>query len=250
MSYRHNVGRFIVVLAFGKPRVWIVLERAPKRAAGDRVPSSSPASVPLHSQEYVHHFLLRSAESFPSSRTDADVVERVARQLTCGDLADDSSFLVDVTEAGAPHLRLVRDQSLAATPVHAGGEVAGRDELGVHSVPVRDLVSGVRLTLQEKRLGIAATLPGADSILAGLDGLEERLPSTTARAIAFGTWWGRKTGFGEHVSRRPLRLTPEERQRRAWAKRDAEELAEAEEGPRRPAHWITEMLRRAGGVRR
>jgi hypothetical protein len=212
-----NVGLFIAVLTL--PNLLAVYKRHPR----EEKPHADGQ------KRWTHPLALVALETFLPTATLREVLGLVGRQLTSGQLDGDCTLLADVTEGGDADLRLARELSLPITAVRATSALGGYDGSGgIHLIPLGDLVSGVRLTLQEKGLTISDGLPEAHAILAELGSLsEERLAlSPRVRTVAVALWWAGRTGHSEFVSRRPTPGAEVSQWTRAWQARAAQERAE------------------------
>ncbi len=125
--------------------------------------------------------VMSGLERFALGTRYPDVISRVARLLSSGPLKDKRvALLVDKTGVGAPIVDAFLQAGInpIAISIH-GGEKVSRDRDG-YRVPKRDLVSAVKVPLQNGRLSVAPTLAHAATLRAELANFRMKIDPATA----------------------------------------------------------------------
>jgi hypothetical protein len=110
---------------------------------------------------------LRHLERLPLQTSYPDVVQHLVALLAQPQLPADSTVLiVDATGCGRPVVDMMRLAGLApvAVTITAGTAITVDLETSALRVPKRDLVSTMAVLLEQRRLGIADSLPEAGAL--------------------------------------------------------------------------------------
>ena len=103
---------------------------------------------------------LRHLERVPLGTPYTEIVERVAQVVGTRGVRDCCHLVVDATGVGRPVVDMLRSARLPCRlmpTLITGGEQEGSAN-GYHRVPKRDLITGLRLLLEQRLLKIAAGL--------------------------------------------------------------------------------------------
>jgi hypothetical protein len=118
---------------------------------------------------------LRHLERVPLQTPYPEVVERVREVLQNEDLRRRTRIVADGTGVGPPVVDLLREIGCPLTPVNIiGGAKVSHGENGWMRVPKRDLIVGLQVHFEAKRLRIAEGLPGAEDLLKELMAMRAR----------------------------------------------------------------------------
>lgn len=125
--------------------------------------------------------VLSGLERFALGTRYPDVISRVSELLASEPLKDKRvALLVDKTGVGAPIVDAFLQAGInpIAVTIHGGAKV-GRDRDGFR-VPKRDLVSAVKVPLQNGRLSVAPSLAHAATLRAELQNFRMKIDPATA----------------------------------------------------------------------
>jgi hypothetical protein len=132
-------------------------------------------------------YAVRHLERFPIGTPYADVFGRVIGMFAAAPLQD-GTLLVDQTGVGKPVIQLLRrrDNHPHFVPVSiAAGLEAALDGHGGWLVPKLDLVGGLQVLLQAKRLKVAESLPEAGTLVRELTNFRFKpLPANSTDPLA------------------------------------------------------------------
>ena len=117
-----------------------------------------------------------------------EVVEQVVKVTNHPTLAGRSYLAVDGTGVGVPVVDILRGAGPQATmlPVLVTGGQTESYDSGFYKVPKRDLIIGLQLALQQRRLQIAAGMRYGMTLVEELAGMEVRV--TAAGNEQFAAW--------------------------------------------------------------
>lgn len=138
-------------------------------------------SAGRHGRPHDPPLLVNGLERFDLGTRYPDVIDRVRELLISEPLRDKRlALLVDKTGVGAPIVDAFLQAGIhpIAISIH-GGEKVGRDRDG-YRVPKRDLVSAVKVPLQNGRLGVAPSLAHATTLRAELANFRMKIDPATA----------------------------------------------------------------------
>jgi hypothetical protein len=110
-------------------------------------------------EETVH--AVRHAERVPLEVPYPDVVAHVKKLVLSAAAAGPMAVVVDATGVGAPVVDLLRQGGLGCRVIPVvitGGETESSDGVR-YRVPKRDLMSGLQVAFQKRRIGLSADLP-------------------------------------------------------------------------------------------
>lgn len=152
---------------------------------------------------------VRHAERLPLGVAYPDIVEHVRRLVHRAPLEERTTTVaVDATGVGAPVVDLLRRGRLGCwvTPVViTGGEAASSDGVR-YRVPKRDLMTGLQVAFQKRRIGLAQGLPMLAELREELrsmrvqvaaNGFERysgRRHDDLVLALALAWWWSSRFG--------------------------------------------------------
>jgi hypothetical protein len=131
---------------------------------------------------------LRPLERIPLETPYPDVVQRVknvTRQVATGGLCD---LAVDGTGVGRPVVDLLRRSGLPCSllPAIVTGGISESNSNGFHHIPKKDLIAGLELALQQRKLQIAAGLDFGPALMAEM--AEMQMKVTSPGHEQFETW--------------------------------------------------------------
>jgi hypothetical protein len=121
------------------------------------------------------------------------VVERVRTVVRRGAVAGRCTLVMDATGVGAAVLDLLRGAGLGCgiEPVILTGGERERYKAGAWRLPKRDLITGLRVMLEKRELGLSRRVAGADLLARELGAMASR--ATSSGRVSFGAWQA-----GEH----------------------------------------------------
>jgi hypothetical protein len=184
--------RYVLGLDLGPAAAFTAL--AVVERSDDRDPGVEPA------------FAVKHLHRFPPGTAYGRIAGAVGELLGTEALAG-SPVVTDVTAVGTGVLDLLREQDARPDPIPVvvtAGHQAERGPNGVWAVPKKDLVTGLQLLLQGRRLAIPAALPDADLLVRELGNFRSKTTlaadPTQAEwregrdddlvlAVALGCWW-------------------------------------------------------------
>jgi hypothetical protein len=133
-------------------------------------------------------YSLRHLRRYPLGTPYTDVVPAVVRLVGSPPLKEHVTLVVDQTGVGRAVVDLLRreaDCRLVPVTITAGHQVTVAED-GSRHVPKKELVTGLQLLLQSRRLKIASSLPDADILVRELANF--RVKITAAANETFGAW--------------------------------------------------------------
>lgn len=175
------------------PTALVVLEAVPVPTGAQEVDYAAPYPVrdmatgarigPLKATQAAHYHG-RYVERLRLGMPYPDQVDHVAALLARPPLAGACELVLDATGVG----RAITDMFTAAGLEHCAvtitaGHAVHQESASAWMVPKKDLVATVQRLLQERRLGIAAELPEADTLIKELLGF--RLKVTAAANVIY-----------------------------------------------------------------
>jgi hypothetical protein len=159
-------------------------------------------------------YAVRHLVRFPPGTPFAAVAGSVVATVRDGDLGR-PPIICDITAVGPTILPVLRKAGVQRiTPVVLTAALDAVEIDRTWRVPKRDLVTGLQLALQQKRLKVAPTLPEAEMLVRELSAFRATvtLESTEAAdwrsrpgddlvlAVALAVWWaGRNSDFGPNA---------------------------------------------------
>lgn len=131
---------------------------------------------------------LRYLERMPLGVPYPQMVDRVRQVVQHRDLAGRCTLVVDSTGVGRPVVDLLHGARLGCSiiPVTITGGEAETTAGGYHGVPKRDLIIGLQVLLQEKKLQIAANLEHGPLLVKEMADMQVKV--TPAGREQYGTW--------------------------------------------------------------
>jgi hypothetical protein len=150
---------------------------------------------------------VRGVERVRLGTSYGDVVQRVGEVLRLiGPRAESTAVVVDATGVGTPVVELMRAARfgcrIVAVTITAGQRETS-DGSGYH-VPKQDLMTGLRIGFEQRKVDVAAGSPGSAALARELLDMRVRGEKFGAApgkhddlvfAVALGWWWMRKLGF-------------------------------------------------------
>jgi hypothetical protein len=145
----------------------------------------------LESQEQLPETVLalRHFMRFPLGTPYPTIVAAVAQLCRSGPLKGRTTLVVDQTGVGRPVVDMFRKSTIPALIVPitiTGGHTVSLAQDASYHVPKKDLVSSLRLLLENGRLRIAQKLPGVDVLVREL--LNFQVKITASAHETFGAW--------------------------------------------------------------
>ncbi len=133
-------------------------------------------------------FAVRHLERVPLHTSYVLVAEKVRQMVRTPELRGRCTVVVDAGGVGEAVLDLLRDGRMdcPVVPVMITGGTRVRCESGVWNVPKRDLIAALQVLLEQKRLTIAADLPGAKALVDEMMSMRARV--TPAGNEQMGAW--------------------------------------------------------------
>jgi hypothetical protein len=131
---------------------------------------------------------LRHLERVPLGTPYTEIVERVARVVRTPAVRDQCYLVVDATGVGRPVVDMLRSARLPCrlmAVLITGGGQSGQAN-GYYHVPKRDLITGMRLLLEEGKLKIAAALEHGRTLVQEMAGM--RVKITAAGNEQYEAW--------------------------------------------------------------
>jgi hypothetical protein len=166
---------FFIGLDLGQTRDFTALAVLERRAPTD---AGAAAEKPYYALRHLHRF--------PLGTPYTEIVPAVAALTSKGRLSG-SPVVVDQTGVGRAVVELLRRACGWVVPVTiTGGHAVGAAEGGSFHVPKKELVTGLQVVLQSRRLGIARRLPEASKLVRELQQFQVKI--TAAANEAFGVW--------------------------------------------------------------
>jgi hypothetical protein len=153
------------------------------RQPGDR---TGPAVARVMRPKLVNHFRVPHLERIPLGTPYPAQVARIKALMTTPPLQGYCELVVDATGCGRPVVDLLREAGLrpVAVVITAGDEATS--EGFYWHVPKKDLIGGLEVAFQGKRLAIAESLPEAETLRAELLSYQRRI--TPAAHVQYGEW--------------------------------------------------------------
>jgi hypothetical protein len=139
-------------------------------------PERDPLTWSFRSETRFH---VRHAERVPLGSPYPEVVEHVRRLVKREPLAGQATVIVDATGVGAPVVDLMRRSGLGCRVIPVvitSGDLESSDGTR-YRVPKRDLIAGLQVALQRRRLQVAGTLRAAGALAEELRGMRLRTTS-------------------------------------------------------------------------
>ena len=122
-------------------------------------------------------FHVRHAQRIPLGSPYPEVVEHVQRLASREPLKGHVQVIVDATGVGAPVVDLLRRGGLGCPVVPVlitSGDIESSDGVR-YRVPKRDLLAGLQVAFQKRRLGLSAEMPAVPLIVEELRGMRVRM---------------------------------------------------------------------------
>ena len=120
---------------------------------------------------------LRHLERVPLGTAYTEIVERVGRVVRTPAVRDQCYLVVDATGVGRPVVDMLRSARLPCrlmAVLITGGEQGGAANDYYH-VPKRDLITGMRLLLEQGKLKIAAALEHGPTLIHEMAGMRVKM---------------------------------------------------------------------------
>jgi hypothetical protein len=133
------------------------------------------------------HYAVRHLRRWPVGTSYPTVVDEVAREVSRPELRE-AVVAVDQTGVGRPVVDMLRLAGLAGRlwPVTiTAGHARAASADGIH-VPKKELISGLQVLLQSRRLQIAKALPESRVLIEELSRFQTKI--TPAGSELFGAW--------------------------------------------------------------
>jgi hypothetical protein len=161
-------------------------------AALERIEAPLPALPGAGIQQYlpragIRHYCVRHLRRWPVGTSYPTVVDEVAREVSRPELCE-APVAVDQTGVGRPVVDMLRLAGLAGRlwPVTiTAGHASAASANGIH-VPKKELISGLQVLLQSRRLQIAKALPESRVLQEELSRFQTKI--TAADSEVFGAW--------------------------------------------------------------
>jgi hypothetical protein len=134
-------------------------------------------------------YLLRHLQRFHLGTSYTSIIELVAKILGTAPLVGCSTLVIDQTGVGRPVVDMFRRSAIRALVIPitiTGGHTVSLAQDASYHVPKKDLVSSLRLLLENGRLKIARKLPGVDVLVREL--LNFQVKITASANETFGAW--------------------------------------------------------------
>lgn len=173
---------YIVGLDLGQSRDHTAL------AAVERAESTGDWDPVAFAWRKVATLRLRYLERMPLGVPYPQMVERVRQVVQHRELAGRCTLVVDSTGVGRPVVDLLHGARLGCnvTAVTITGGETETAAGGYHGVPKRDLIIGLQVLLQERKLQIAADLEHGPLLVKEMSEMQVRV--TAAGREQYGTW--------------------------------------------------------------
>jgi hypothetical protein len=158
----------------------------------ERTESPPPTLSSAGVQQYlprpgIRHYAVRHLRRWPVGTRYPTVVDEVAREVNRPELLE-APVAVDQTGVGRPVVDMLRLAGLAGrlwpVTITAGHSRAASAD-GI-TVPKRELISGLQVLLQSRRLQVAKALPESRVLLEELSRFQTKI--TPAGSEVFGAW--------------------------------------------------------------
>lgn len=151
-------------------------------------------------------------ERLPHGTRYPEVIAQLQTLMRTPPLAQQGTLIADVTGVGLPIFQTLQQSGLRPQGVlmHGGDKVSR--EGAIHRVPKRDVIGGVQVLLQSRRVKFGATLPFVDVLVHELSNYRIRIDPATSHdsysswreadhddlvlALALACWWGE--WYGRH----------------------------------------------------
>jgi hypothetical protein len=131
-------------------------------------------------------FALRHLRRFPLGTTYTEIVSAVTTMRKAGPLCG-APLIVDQTGVGRAVVDVLQQATGGVVPVTiTGGHAVTVAEDGSFHVPKKELVTGLQVVLQSRRLQIARGLPEAATLVRELQQFQVRI--TASAHETFGVW--------------------------------------------------------------
>jgi hypothetical protein len=135
------------------------------------------------------NLLLRHLQRFALGTPYTSIVSAVAQLSGTALLRDQATMTVDQTGVGRPLVEMLRQAPvpcrIVPVTITGGNAVTVAEDGGFH-VPKKELVTGLQLLLQGRRLKVARRLPDTNLLVREL--LNFRVKITAAANETFGSW--------------------------------------------------------------
>jgi hypothetical protein len=142
----------------------------------------------VYANEEIIERRLRHLERVPLGTPYTEIVERVGQVVQTRGVRDCCHLVVDATGVGRPVVDMLRSARLPCRlmpTLITGGEQEGSAN-GYHRVPKRDLITGLRLLLEQGMLKIAAALEHGPTLVNEL--ADMRVKVTAAGNEQYEAW--------------------------------------------------------------
>lgn len=198
--------RYYVGLDLGQAQDYsaiVVIERAELS-----LPERDPVTMSFKEET---RFSVRHAERIALGSPYPEVVERVMRLTKREPLAGWAKLIVDATGVGAPVVDLLKKAGLGCPVVPViitGGDTESSDGAR-YRVPKRDLLAGLQVAFQNRRLRVSSQVGALDRLREELRGMRVRMTVDGEERIGGGrhddlvlalalAWWraSREAGWG------------------------------------------------------
>jgi hypothetical protein len=145
-----------------------------------------PATAVRQADSAPPEYALRHLQRFPLGTPYTEIVPAVAR-LTSTHPLSGSALIVDQTGVGRAVVDMLRQAAGWVVPITiTGGHAVSRTEDGSYHVPKKELVTGLQVVMQARRLQIARRLPDAALLIRELQNFQVKI--TAAAHETFGVW--------------------------------------------------------------
>jgi hypothetical protein len=164
---------------------------------------------------------LRHLERLPLGTSYLEIAERVKEVANAPMMAGRCTVVADATGVGGPVIDLLRrgQTGYRLAPVTITGGERESYERGYYRVPKRNLIVGLQVMLEQKRLQVASRMAEAATLMKELREMQVKVTAAgretygvwregahddLALAVALACWWSQWTGRQSMAGTRPL----------------------------------------------
>jgi hypothetical protein len=158
----------------------VVIERAELRFA-----ERDPVTMSFLEET---RYAVRHAERIALGSPYPEVVEQVRRMVKREPLAGQVKVIVDATGVGAPVVDLLKKAELGCPVIPViitGGDTESTDGAR-YRVPKKDLLAGLQVAFQRRRLRLSARLGALEQLMEELRGMRVRMTADGGSGLAAG----------------------------------------------------------------